>query len=231
MERKVLGVLGGLGPMSSAYFYRLVTENTMARTDQEHLDIVISSKASTPDRSAFILGTSKEDPLPVMVEEAKKLVAFGAGVIALTCNTAHFFYEGLQQAVAVPVLNIGELAVEKIQELGINCVGLLSTTGTAECGIYQFACSNKCIGCIVPKKHEQEEIMRIIYEIKEGKEPDLKSFFQVADGLKANGAKGIILGCTELSLIKSFTSLSSEYLDPLEILAKASITACGYPTR
>ena len=55
---KLLGILGGLGPMASVYFYEMLTEHTKAETDQEHLDIIISSKASTPDRTAYILGKS-----------------------------------------------------------------------------------------------------------------------------------------------------------------------------
>ncbi len=61
-NRKLLGVLGGLGPMSSVYFYELVTENTKASKDQDHLDIVISSRATTPDRTDYILGNSKTAP-------------------------------------------------------------------------------------------------------------------------------------------------------------------------
>ena len=72
-KSKLLGILGGLGPLATAYFYELVTALTSAECDQDHIDMVISSRASTPDRSAFILGKSQDDPLPIMVEEAKKL--------------------------------------------------------------------------------------------------------------------------------------------------------------
>ena len=63
-KRKLLGIIGGLGPMSSAYFYELITEHTLASRDQDHIDIILSSHATTPDRTDYILGRSNESPLP-----------------------------------------------------------------------------------------------------------------------------------------------------------------------
>lgn len=228
-EKKTLGVLGGLGPMSSVYFYELVTEHTLASRDQDHLNIVLSSRASTPDRTAFIVGESDDDPLPVMRREAQKLAQWGVGVIALTCNTAHFFYEALQSAVEVPILNIGSLAVDMLKGCGCKKVGLLATDGTVRCGIYQSACEEKGIECMVPDKDGQRKVMELIYgQIKKGKKADMDSFFAVSDALIKNGAEKLILGCTELSLIKRTEKLPEAFIDPLEILAKASIVACGY---
>ncbi len=232
MDKKVLGVLGGIGPMSSAYFYKLVTENTLAQKDQDHVDIVLSSKASTPDRTAFILGESSENPLPVMIEECKKLVDFGAGIIAVTCNTAHYFYQALQKEISVPVLNIGTLAGEYLIENNIETIGLMATTGTVQGGIYQSSCKEKGLSGIVPNKEHQNLVMKLIYEdIKAGKKPNMEEFYTVAYGLKSQGAKAIILGCTELSLIKEAGMLDNSFIDPLEILAKSSIKACGYKVK
>lgn len=103
---KTLGILGGLGPMATVYFYEMLTEHTRVSCDQEHINIIISSRATTPDRTAYILGKSKENPLPVMVEEAHRLVSAGADVIVLPCNTAHYFYDELSRATGVPIINI-----------------------------------------------------------------------------------------------------------------------------
>ncbi len=227
-EKKILGVLGGLGPMSSAYFYEMVTDLTYAEKDQDHLDIVISSRATTPDRTDFILGNSEADPLPVMREEAQKLVNYGAGVLALTCNTAHYFYEALQESIPVPLLNIAALAVGEIASRGIKKVGLLATTGTVNFGIYQQACTEQNIECIVPDEKGQKKVMSVIYDqVKCGKPVDMDMFNSVAYSLVARGAEIIILGCTELSVIKRTEKLTRGFIDPLEILAKTAITACG----
>ena len=227
-ERKILGVIGGLGPMSSAFFYELVTENTLAEKDQDHLDIVISSRASTPDRTDYILGLSDENPLPVMREEAQKLVSYGCTVLALTCNTAHYFYEELSRSVEVPILNIGSLAVNEIKERGIKKVGLMATSGTVKCGIYQQACGEKGIECLTPDDEDQKTVMNIIYgQVKAGKDVDMDAFRRVSESLISKGAEVLILGCTELSNIRRTAKLDDRYIDPLEILAKASVVACG----
>lgn len=102
----LLGILGGLGPMSTVYFCELLTAHTKALADSDHIDMIVSSRASTPDRTAFILGKSDRDPLPVMIDEADRLVKAGADLIVIPCNTAHYFYNGLQAACKVPILNI-----------------------------------------------------------------------------------------------------------------------------
>ena len=63
------GIIGGLGPMASVYFYEMITEHTLAKCDQDHIDLLLTSRATTPDRTAYILGQSDENPLPVMISD------------------------------------------------------------------------------------------------------------------------------------------------------------------
>ena len=106
MNDITLGVLGGLGPMSGVLFCQILTAHTKASTDREHLNFLLSSRADTPDRTDFILGASNLDPAPVMIEEVNKLVNAGADIIAIPCNTAHYFYEQIAQNCDVPIINI-----------------------------------------------------------------------------------------------------------------------------
>ena len=89
IDHPVLGILGGLGPAASCYFYQMVTEHTQAARDQDHIDLVLSSRATTPDRTEFILGKCRTDPFAIMERDAQMLVRYGATVIAIPCNTAH----------------------------------------------------------------------------------------------------------------------------------------------
>ena len=91
--------------MSSVYFYEMLTEHTEAECDQDHLIIIISSHASTPDRTAYILGKSDENPLDVMIDDVKRLKQYGADVIAIPCNTAHYFYNELKKEVDIPIIS------------------------------------------------------------------------------------------------------------------------------
>ena len=228
MESKTLGILGGLGPMSSAYFYEMLTAHTKAERDSDHLNILISSRADTPDRTDYILGISDKNPLPVMNLEVKKLIGAGADMIAIPCNTAHYFYEGISAAADVPVINIIRQTALFCYRSGLKKVGLLATEGTVSTGIYRDMLASYGMECLTPDKDGQAVVSRVIYdEIKSGKEPDVAAFLRVADDLFSRGCERIILGCTELSLLKKNYLTDPRFVDSMEVLALSAIRACG----
>ena len=228
-KKPVLGILGGLGPAASCYLYQMLIDHTPAGRDQDHIDLVLSSRASTPDRTAFILGKSDEDPFDVMEQDGRSLVAYGATVLAIPCNTAHYFYDRLQRSLPVPVLNMIQLTVRTAKAGGCQKLGILATSGTVASCSYQRMCAAEGIGCAVPDEADQATLMNtIIYgQIKSGKPVDLELFGRIADGLKAKGCQKAVLGCTELSLIKRDYGLDDFFIDSTEVLAKATIEACG----
>lgn len=231
-----LGVLGGLGPMSTVYFCELLTSHTEALCDADHIDMLISSRASTPDRTAFILGKSTDDPLPVMQEEANRLCRAGAKLLVIPCNTAHYFYDGLQKSCPLPILNIIRETVSFLQGEGVKTFGLLATDGTVKSHSYDKACTEYGMTCIVPCEEDQRIITSIIYDqIKQNKTPDREALLRVAAHLRAQGCERIVLGCTELSLLNKLTRLDSTiFIDSLDVLAYQTILAChkkpiGFP--
>ncbi len=226
---KTLGILGGLGPMSSVYFYEMLTEHTKADCDSEHLNILLSSRADTPDRTDFILGRSQSNPLYVMKGEAAKLVGAGADIIAIPCNTAHYFYEGLAESVSVPIINIIKQTAVFCSRLGVDKVGILATEGTVASRAYESIFSLAGIDCAVPDRADQSKISEMIYgQIKKGLPPDRDAFFSVCDKLQGCGCRRLILGCTELSLLGRGGSLDrSIFIDSLEVLALSAIKMCG----
>ena len=227
-QHPVLGILGGLGPAASCYFYQMITDHTQAARDQDHIDLVLSSRATTPDRTEFILGKCRTDPFAIMERDAQMLVRYGATVIAIPCNTAHYFFDRLADALPVPVLHMPRLTVQQAMESGCEKLGILATTGTIVTGAYQKMCAEQGLACAVPDDADQAALMEIIYgQIKQGKRADMDSFTRITDHLKAQGCTMAVLGCTELSLIKRDEKLGRFYLDSSEVLAKRSIEACG----
>ncbi len=223
----LLGVLGGLGPMSTFYFCELLTQHTSATADADHIDMLISSRATTPDRTAFILGKSDLDPLPVMLEEANRLVASGANLLVIPCNTAHYFYKGLSERVSVPMLNIIEETVLHLKHLGVTTFGLLATEGTVASRAYEKICEQHGLTCLLPTKEQQKKISSIIYDcIKQNRPADLSAFLEIARDLQKRGADRLVLGCTELSLLKPQLPEDFPVLDSLEVLAYKTICAC-----
>ena len=224
----ILGILGGLGPMSSAYFYEMITAHTDAKNDQQHIDIILRSRATTPDRTDYILARSKNDPFPAMSQELKKLELCGADVIAIPCNTAHFFYDKLIGCVSARVLNMVESTVELCCARGYRRIGILATEGTVSAGIYDNVCRRHGIECVAPQKAAQDAVTRIIYDqIKAGVPAKMEDVLIAEDDLRSRGCDTAILGCTELSVAKKQLGLGGWYIDALEVLAKSAIEACG----
>ena len=214
---KVLGILGGLGPMATVYFYEMLTRHTQAARDQDHIDVIINSRATTPDRTSYSLGQS-----------AARLVTFGADVIAIPCNTAHYFYDRLNETIPIPILNMVEETVLAAKAGGSARVGILATTGTVRTRTYQRMCEKHGLPCAVPDDAAQAAVMDVIYgDIKQGRPADMAAFERAAASLRAQGCDRAILGCTELSLIKRDEGLGAFYLDSMEELARNAILAFG----
>ena len=226
-KKPVLGVLGGMGPLATLYFYELLISHTQAVKDADHLDVIISGRASTPDRTAYILNNKLANPVEVIARDLASLINYGATCIAIPCNTSHYFYEELRKISSVPILNMVEDTVAMLSQR-YKHIGVLATDGTVQAGLYQKACKHLDMECSVPKVQNQKKLMQIIYDqIKQGKKADLKSFLRITEDLVRQGCERIILGCTELSLIKRDEKLDDFFLDSMEVLAYYSIVACN----
>lgn len=226
---KTVGVMGGLGPMATVYFYDMVVRLTDASYDQDHIDMVITNRATTPDRTDFIIGKSDKSPVNILIEDAKKLEAFGCSFLVITCNTAHYFYDEISGSVSIPTLNIIEETVKHAYEKGYKKLGILATTGNIQTKLYQNMCEKYDIDYLVLDDNKQQHIMDIIYkDIKSGKPANMGKFNLVVDYLKENNCDGAILGCTELSILKNDNNLDNDfYIDSLEVLARQTIKKSG----
>jgi len=120
-----------------------------------------------------------------------------------------------------------EYAGQHIENL--KTLGVLATDGTVQSNTYQLVCEKYGIRCITPDKTGQASVMRIIYEqVKAGEKVDIAAFYHLVETLKEQGCQGVILGCTELSIVKrDFDIRRKDIIDSLEVLAKSTILACG----
>ena len=227
-EKKMLGIIGGLGPMASVCFSELLVLHTHATRDQDHIDFLLSSRASIPDRTAFIVGRSDESPLPALITEAKRLTAAGAEVIAIPCNSSHYFYDELIKETDAEILNMPGETARFCRHLGLGKVGVLATEGTVYAGIYRKALEGEGVEYMTCSKEEQSFITETIYgHVKQGREPDYGRFLSIARGLIDAGCEAVILGCTELSCIEREVVSDIRFIDPMYVLAAKCITLCG----
>lgn len=229
---KKLGVIGGLGPGATAYFYQLVTQMTDASNDQDHIEIYIISKPSIPDRTDYILGRSYYSPLRPMIEAGKSLDLLGADCIAIPCITAHYFHEELSSSIKAPIIHIIKETVKCLKNHDVKNAGIMATEGTIASELFQNELSQNGIKPIVPSKKRQAMVSSLIYNnVKAGIPANMDYFREVTDELVNIGADTIILGCTELSLIKRDEDIGPGFIDAMEVLAKWSIINCEAPLK
>lgn len=225
----VLGVIGGLGPMATVYFMQLVVKMTKAQSDQEHLGMVIYNSPDIPDRTEYILGKSKDSPLPMIVEIGKKLKNQGISIAAMPCITAHYFQKEIEEQSGIQIVDvIGETAV-MLKSAGVRRVGIMATDGTIQSELFQKELIKQGLEVAIPDEEKQKMVMSLIYDdVKKNKEPDLEKLTSVRNYLVDEcKAQAIILGCTELSVIKQEYDIGTEFCDAMEVLAKKSILMAG----
>lgn len=225
---KRLGIIGGLGPMATALYMKMIIEMTDAQNDQEHIEMIIYNCPQIPDRTNYILGKSKLSPAPKMIEIGQKLVKDGAELITFPCITANYFYNELSEGISAPSINLIEQVSYYLKEQHVQNVGLLATSGTVISGLFQEVFSNAELNLIIPNEENQREIMHVIYKnVKANKPVEIQRFNKVSRQLREYGAEIIILGCTELSVVKENYNIGTGYLDMMRLLARCTVQYCG----
>jgi aspartate racemase len=223
---KVVGVLGGMGPLATADFYAKVVRLTPARTDQEHLHVIIDSNPKIPDRTDG-LGGEGPDPTRHLVGTARALERAGAELIAIPCNSAHAYLAAIRKAVRVPVLDIVEEVAAAVAALTPRpqAVGLLATPGTIRARLYHQALAARGFEVVDTTPVEEASVEAAIKAVKAG---DLGAgvrtrVHEAAEALIRRGAEAIVLGCTELPLVMGAHDRPVPVLDGTEILAAAAV--------
>lgn len=235
---KTIGVIGGLGPMATVYFLECITRMTAAEKDQEHPRVFLESIPDIPDRTDFILGKSTDNPLPLMIEAGKSLERIGADFVAMPCVTAHHFYDALSRELQIPLIPLTRVLAEDIRKKEICRVGIMATTGTMESGALETELERQGIESVVPDESMQKILMDIIYgQIKKDAPVQWEDVERICDALKSRGAEKIILGCTELPLLKKSVwraendaltqMLFGDCIDVLEVLAQKAVLKSG----
>lgn len=223
-----MGILGGLGPYATNYFYELILNMTKAEVEQDHLEVIIYNKPSIPDRTSYILDNRNPNPVFEMIEAGKALEDLSVDYIAIPCITAHYYYNGLQSHIRTPIIHAVKETAHYLKNYGASTVGIMATKGTILSNLLQDKLQEYGIKSVVPGLLEQEYVNNIIYDnVKAGRPVDMNKFNLVADNLRDQGADIIILGCSELSMIKNDYDIGCDFIDTMEVLARRCIDLCN----
>ena len=216
---KTIGIIGGMGPLAGVELHKRIIEKTDAQKDQEHLSVVHLSKSSLiGDRTEFLDGKSEENPgliIKSLIDEAKSL---GAQIYAVPCNTAHShgIIESYQDEALVSIL---EATAQHLKKQNINEISFIGTHGSLKTSLYQNYLKSFNIQVHSLALEENDKFFHhAIYSIKSNGVTQ-SAIDEIIAGCKKLPNENILLGCTELSLIKDQLAKEFKVIDPLDALA------------
>lgn len=239
----MIGIVGGLGPYAGLDITKKIIDETVASSDQEHLPLLLFSCPNLiPDRTAYLLDASNENPASAIVTILRKLEQAGATIAAIPSNTAHaqpifsVIQEEMTQAGSrLQLLHIVHETVRFVREnYPDSTIGVLSTAGEQSYSQYREAFMTRDFPVVEPEGEQKEKVNNAIYDIEYGIKSQpvpvankaREDLLMVMDDLKKQGAQIIILGCAELPLAipeKDYNGMM--VIDPNRILARALIHA------
>ena len=232
--KKIIGILGGMGPEATIYMQELILKKTKAQKDQDHIQMVIYSNPKVPPRTDAILKTGPS-PVPYLIEGVKTLNQAGADFIIMPCITAHHFIPEVKKKIKFDFLSLLEESLKwTLKNIpGIKKAGIVASTGTLESRLFHNSFQAKDIEMLSPSGEEQEQVMEAIFGKKgikagftTGNPRD--NIIRIAHELIQKGAEVIIAGCTEVPLVLKDRDISVPRIEPMEIVAEASVIKAGY---
>jgi len=230
VDRPILGVLGGMGPMATVDFLRRLYRRSNARCDQDQIPVLACIASTVPDRTEFLLGRGA-DPYPQMLRGMRLLRQGGASAVAMPCNTAHYWADALERDSGVRLVHMVEAVGDCLMRAPQRprAAGLMATRGTIKAGLYPSRLTSLGIACLAPDGPTQEGIDTAIRLVKAGRATEAQPFATAAErALLEQGAEAILLACTELPLaLRSSPSTTAPRIDSTEVLVDACLRRFG----
>lgn len=203
---KTIGVLGGMSWESSLEWYRLANERVRDRLGGHHSARIVLDSVDFADIEAMQARGDWDAAGELLAARARALESAGAELLVLCTNTMHLVAERIEDAVGIPFLHIGDVAAQAVAAAGLTTVGLLGTAFTMEQPFYRERLRSHGIRTIVPGAADRAIVHAVIYdELVHGEIRDAsrRRFVEVIERLIAQGAEGVVLGCTEIELLIS----------------------------
>ena len=219
-----LGVIGGMGPLATVKFYDKVVLNTDAHNDNEHIDLVVLNHSTMPDRTRCIIEKKDLEFLNVIKKDLEILDNIGVDVVAIPCNTSHYFYDEFSKYTNLKIINMIEETILEIKKRGVKQVAVFGTIGTLNSKVYDKYAQKYGIEVKELSTEDKNAVMDIIYKIKETNNLENKEFIEILNKYCDKDTIGII-ACTELSLLDICKSINT--IDALDVLVNKSIELSG----
>jgi len=225
MKQKILGVIGGLGPETGCKFCLNVNNKFKPLTLRQPHILLDNLPISQEAEERLINGGPSQEHFDLLVESVHRMNKLDADLIVIACNTVHIFIEELRRKSAIPILSIIEETAKKCRAMKLTKVGLLGSTKTIQSGLHSNELKKWNIGSITPSEIDQRFVSECIIRIINNKikDNDKERMINIIEKLEKEGARGIILGCTELPLLISNQDANVPIINTTQILEDSSI--------
>ena len=225
-KQRTLGIIGGMSWESTQSYYRLINEGIKAKLGNLHsADLLIHSVDFAPIGELQAQG-KWEELGDVMVNSGKRLQAAGAQGLLIATNTMHKVAEQVQAATNLPLIHIADATADAIKQQGLTKIALLGTQFTMTEDFYKQRLIDASLQVLIPDTDARAQVHRIIYdELCQGQllASSRQYYTQVINELAAQGAEGVILGCTEIGLLISQADSPIPVFDTTAIHAAAAV--------
>lgn len=224
---KTIGLIGGVSWESSAEYYRIINEAVKDTLGELHSAKIVMYSVDFEEIARLCHEENWNKVTKILIDAAKRLERAGANCILICANTLHRDADEIQRSVRIPIIHIVDVVAKRIKEKGLRKVGLLGTKFVMEGDFYRKRLIEKHdINVIIPSKKERQIVHDVIYnelclgKIKQSSKKQLKKIIQ---NLVARGAKGIILGCTEIPLLVKQRDVKVPLFDTTTIHATSAV--------
>ena len=216
-EQKTVGVIGGLGPEACVDFMATVLRITPAKTEQEHVRMLVEQNPQVPNRQDAIL-RGGENPAPALADAARRLGDAGCDFIVMPCNTAHAWEAEIRAACSVPFVSIIDVSVRALPT-NASAIGILASPACMAGGMFQAALEERGKQSVVL---DEQQLGDAIKRGETGGELK-KGMLRLADDLVARGADALISGCTEIPIVLGEDDVDVPLVSSTGELARTSI--------
>jgi aspartate racemase len=224
---KTIGLLGGMSWESSIEYYRIINQMVKQRLGGSHSAQCLMYSVDFAEIEALQHAGAWEQLTQQMIDAVQRLKQGGADFLVICTNTMHRMADEIQAATGLPLLHIADATAKAIKAQGLDTVGLLGTRFTMEGDFYRGRLQDKHgINVIIPDEAERALVHNVIYdELVRGeiRPESRKAYQQVIANLALGGAKGVILGCTEIPLLIHQADVDIPIFDTTSIHAKAAV--------
>jgi aspartate racemase len=224
---KIIGLIGGMSWESTTEYYKIINEEVKKRLGGHHSAKILLYSVDFSEIETLQRNARWDEATELMCDAAKRVERGGADFLLICTNTMHKMAPEVQNAVTIPLLHIADATATEIQKLGIKRIALLGTQYTMEDDFYKGRlAASYGLDVVIPTENDRNMVNRVIYDelcLGKTRSESRDQFVRIMHDMQTQGAEGVILGCTEISLLVQQKDSPLPLFDTTAIHARSAV--------